>query len=216
MLSLFGSHMSNPPRHIFIGVISLALHAGLIFHFWQYEPVTLMGTGATTQVVNVQIFPLQVDKVQPAKKPVPVLEIKRPAASSPKPKQRTQPSAPKTQPPPKPAIVHDSARDSSSAIAAPSVVKPTEAEGLQNYASHIWQKIAEHGSKGIHVEGRVVVNFSLTLTGEIRTLRIAQSSGNDALDARALSSIRQAAPFGPTPANISEADLVFDIPFHFH
>lgn len=217
MLSLVEPHMSSPARHVFIGMISLALHAGLIFHFWQSEPVILMGTGTTTQVVNVQIFPLQVDKVQPAKKPVPVLGIKRPVMPQPKPKRHKQPSAPKTISPRKPpAIAQDSTRDSSSAIAAPSVVKPTEVQGLQNYASRIWQKIAEHGSKGIHVEGRVVVNFSLTSTGEIRTLRIAQSSGNEELDALALVSIRQASPFGPAPANISEADLVFDIPFHFH
>lgn len=211
MRSLFETHMSNPYRHIIMILISLALHAGLIIHLWRYEPAAIMGTGAVTNVVNVQIFSLKKVRSEKTARKRPVPERTNSVSLPEKPGRHKPQSTPGTQSPEK----ADLASDTSIAIAPSSEARPTEAEGFQNYASRIWQKIAERGSGGIHVEGIVVISFSLNVAGEIRTLHIAQSSGNEALDALALDRIKTAAPFGPAPANISEADLVFDVPIHF-
>ena len=60
-------------------------------------------------------------------------------------------------------------------------------------------------------DGRVVVRFSLSADGEVRSTAVDTSSGNPALDAEALETVRRASPFPARPRR-ADGDSAFLVP----
>ncbi len=57
------------------------------------------------------------------------------------------------------------------------------------------------------IEGRLLVVFSLGRQGDMKEIRVAESSGYEVLDAEATRAIRSAAPFPPFPSHVTVARL---------
>ena len=57
------------------------------------------------------------------------------------------------------------------------------------------------------IEGKLLVVFSLGEKGEMREIRVAESSGHQVLDLEATRAVRSAAPFPPFPNHIHVARL---------
>ena len=76
-------------------------------------------------------------------------------------------------------------------------------------AQRVSQKWQTGGLAGLHTAPIVIVTFDIMRDGSIRNAKVAQRSGNDALDYSALRAVTEAAPFPPLPAeyNRSEADV---------
>ncbi|WP_237386014.1 energy transducer TonB [Xenorhabdus sp. Sc-CR9] len=78
---------------------------------------------------------------------------------------------------------------------------------MDNYNSRLRQEIERHKryprkAKRMRQEGTVTVHFTLLNDGSITTARIAQSSGNNALDNEALNAINRARSVGVRPSNM--------------
>jgi periplasmic protein TonB len=69
-----------------------------------------------------------------------------------------------------------------------------------------WQT---NGLGGLHTAPIVIVTFDILRDGSVRNAKVAQRSGNDALDYSALRAVTDAGPFPPLPAewNRSEANV---------
>jgi TonB family protein len=65
------------------------------------------------------------------------------------------------------------------------------------------------------IEGKLLVVFSLGRQGEMKAIRIAESSGHEILDAEAARAIRSGAPFPPFPGNITVARLNIKASFDY-
>lgn len=65
------------------------------------------------------------------------------------------------------------------------------------------------------IEGRVTLDFSLGAKGELRSCRVAQSSGNPDLDRAALEAVQRAAPFPPPPAGLGRGGLRLELTVAF-
>ncbi len=76
-------------------------------------------------------------------------------------------------------------------------------------AQRVSQKWQTGGLAGLRTAPIVVITFDILRDGSIRNAKVAQRSGNDALDYSALRAVTEAAPFPPLPAeyNRSEADV---------
>lgn len=98
----------------------------------------------------------------------------------------------------------DTARTSGRASASPGQV--------QNYAARVRAKVAGNKPPGNGARGTAVVSFGVSSAGGLSFARLARSSGSPPLDRAAISAVRRAAPFGPTPSGSS---LTFAVPFHF-
>ena len=76
-----------------------------------------------------------------------------------------------------------------------------------------WKYPAE--AKENLIEGRLLVVFSLGAQGEMKEIRIAESSGYNILDTEATKAIRSAAPFPPFPSHVSVARLNIKASFDY-
>jgi TonB family protein len=205
-----------------MAAISLAFHAGLIASLLHHSvPDGPVGTGAKERVVMVQIVAASSPRPGEAK-PRPVSERpKKAAPRSRRPVERQTPAPqivrtaiahPATPAPQQAAhadMVADGPADAASAAAK------TSAAGLRDYGSLVWKRIAERKPKGLRRPGVTLVVFSLTEQGGIASIRIAGSSGSEDLDALALRTVANAAPFDRPPAGATPADLSFRVPFNF-
>lgn len=63
--------------------------------------------------------------------------------------------------------------------------------------------------------GTAIVAFSVSREGALLEARLAQSSGNAALDRAALDAVRRAAPFPAAPPEVSGARAAFNLPVAF-
>jgi len=90
---------------------------------------------------------------------------------------------------------------------------------LSDYMSVIQRRIKSRWFPPAGNESRrVVVDFSLNRDGSLQNLRLAQSSGFDAVDRAAIKAVRRSAPFPSLPAAASDpikVQFTFDSnPFH--
>jgi protein TonB len=69
-----------------------------------------------------------------------------------------------------------------------------------------WQT---NGLGGLHTAPMVIITFDILRDGSVRNAKVAQRSGNDALDYSAQRAVMDAGPFPPLPAeyNRSEANV---------
>jgi protein TonB len=65
------------------------------------------------------------------------------------------------------------------------------------------------------IEGKLLVVFSLGRQGEMKEIRIDESSGHEILDAEAARAIRNGAPFPPFPTHITVARLNIKASFDY-
>jgi protein TonB len=84
-----------------------------------------------------------------------------------------------------------------------------------NYAARIRTVLARHKPAGDGHRGTARISFGLTSTGDLSYVQVASSSGRANLDKAAMAAVRQAAPFGQPPADVSPNQLRFTIPFYF-
>ncbi|MFZ2469803.1 MAG: TonB family protein [Parvibaculum sedimenti] len=188
---------------------SFAVNAGLAAGLLLPASTQHVGTGAKEMLVHI-LSETELRKPVPVEKPLPVLEKRPVPIRHPKP-------APK-QVPQKPAPVVAAPRQQMKPVETNTAISrdvETRAAGIRAYGSLVWKRIAEKKPKGIHLPGTAHATFSLTREGRIAAIRIAKSSGSERLDALALRTIEAAAPFDTPPADLTEADLVFEIPLNF-
>ncbi len=86
---------------------------------------------------------------------------------------------------------------------------------IRNYAAAVRARIARNKPAGSTRSGSVVLAFTLSSSGNLISARIAQSSGDGALDQAALTALRRASPFPPPPDSTTANQLKFSIPFYF-
>jgi protein TonB len=70
------------------------------------------------------------------------------------------------------------------------------------YRAQVWAKLAAHRPK-LGLSDSATVLFIIGPSGALRSVSIARSSGNAALDERARGAVRNAAPFPPPPSGLS-------------
>lgn len=84
---------------------------------------------------------------------------------------------------------------------------------IAGYAARVRARVAQRRPGGNGARGTVVVSFSISASGSVSSVQIRSSSGNRRLDSGALSAVRGAGPFPPTP---DRRRLSFSVPFHYH
>lgn len=133
----------------------------------------------------------------------------------------------------KPKVVRREAKKPSNATPAPRTSAPPRAEreapaasamsagALASLVASYKQRVRAHlmrfhsyPSGGNDQKGLVRVGFTIGRNGQIISSRIS-SSGVAAFDAKALSMIRQAAPFPPFPPEIMNSSMDFTVPVDF-
>ncbi len=63
--------------------------------------------------------------------------------------------------------------------------------------------------------GRVVVELTLSSSGQLLAHRVVESSGSEALDRTAMTSLEQAAPFPPIPPELGKDIHTLRVPFQY-
>lgn len=94
----------------------------------------------------------------------------------------------------------------------PSVAVTRKVDGFR---ARVFRHLAANRPAGAYGSGKVVVAFSLTQSGGLRSVRISRSSGSAALDQSVLQSVHRAEPFPKPPEGLKSAQLHFVIPFEF-
>lgn len=89
------------------------------------------------------------------------------------------------------------------------------AGAIAGYASRVRSRILSRSPANAGHRGTTVVSFGVTTSGGLSYARVSRSSGNKALDQRALASVRGASPFPQPPAGARASQLRFSVPFHF-
>ncbi len=82
------------------------------------------------------------------------------------------------------------------------------------YRAQVWAKLARHRPR-LGKPGSTTVVFAIGPSGALRAARVGRSSGNAALDQRALAAVRAAAPFPAPPGGLSASALNFSIQIYF-
>jgi len=171
--------------------------------------------------------------VEPPPPPPPV-KAPPPRREAPPPPKVEPPPAPRPQPKPqvKPAPARPSAGEPAlSRPAAPSANAPAKTSGssvaaakpaapkadIGAYRSSLFARILgavrypaaarERGASGV-----ATVNFSMDGAGQVISASLAQSSGDAALDADAVATVRRASPLPPPPEGAPRA---YTVPIHY-
>jgi protein TonB len=213
MFANAGSSGSPWLRRVVTVAASLAINAGLAAGLLMPAATRHVGTGAKELLVHI-ISEAELQKPAPVVKPVHTPEKKPAPVRRPKP----VPSPARQKPAPVAAVPPQQTMpvEVSSASSAISADAETRAAGIRAYGSLVWKRIAEKKPKGIRLPGTAFATFSVTRDGRIASIRISRPSGSERLDALALRTIEAAAPFDAPPSDLTEADLVFEIPLNFH
>lgn len=209
---------TSPGHLLSMVAVSLALHAGLAAGLWPALARQPVGTDETVKAITVELVAAPA-LPQPAKEEPPAPEPlkKAEAKTLPKPKRKAstakveKPAAERKAPAEEPTL---SAPSNGVALMS-SASAETRAAGRRAYGQLVWKKIVERKPPGLRLPGTALVEFALDSRGAIVTARIVETSGDAELDALALKTVASAAPFDPPPAELTAADLVFEIPFAF-
>lgn len=95
------------------------------------------------------------------------------------------------------------------------VAKPASPVKVSAYRDNVLNHLAMSKPLGGSGPGTVVVAFSLSKTGDLQALRVARSSGNQILEAKALNAVWRASPYPQPPQGVKRNQLLFNIPFYF-
>jgi len=209
MFASAGSNGSRWLRRAVTVAASLAINAGLAAGLLMPASTHHVGTGAKEILVRIVSIPAK-SKALAVERPKPLPEKKQAPVIHRKtlPKRVLPSQAPVVEAPQALAKPVETS-------AAISIDAEARAAGVRAYGTLVWKRIAEKKPSGIHLPGTAYAIFSLTREGRISAIRISKSSGNARLDALALNTIEAAAPFDAPPADLTDADLVFEIPLNF-
>ncbi len=90
------------------------------------------------------------------------------------------------------------------------------AEVLSIYNSRIYQALMRNALRpNTSQKGRVILELTLSPSGELLDHRVIQSSGSPMLDKTAMSSLERAAPFPPVPPEVSSEPHTLRVPFEY-
>lgn len=184
---------------------------------------------APSRVAPTSLTPPPLDPAEPSPDTRPHFEgsTARAAATSPRPEIRPDDLAPPPAPQPQaqpqaPAPDRIAAGASSGATqgAAPTPAPQATASPAQiqsamaSWGGQIQAQIAR-ARPNVRATGRAVVRLSLTPTGQLAGLGLAQSSGNAEVDQAALNAVQRAGRFPAAPAALTEGSYTFSIPLAF-
>jgi protein TonB len=86
---------------------------------------------------------------------------------------------------------------------------------VQKYKGEVVQRLeTRKPSIGIHLPGEVVIEFTITSSGEVGDARVATSSGHKMLDEAALSAV-QTTHFPSPPRGMHPSLLTYRVPYYF-
>ena len=94
---------------------------------------------------------------------------------------------------------------------APAAASPG---AVREYARYVAQALAKARPKGVGGHGTVKVKLAISPGGSLATVEIARSSGNKRLDDMALTAVQRALLPVPPPG-MTEAQLTYEVPYHF-
>ena len=112
-------------------------------------------------------------------------------------------------------VAGSSASRSSTAHAAVDGRVSASAGNALSYAAGVRAQVERNKPSGNGLRGTVRVSFGIDASGELRYVRLSESSGSAKLDEVALDAVRRAAPFGEPPSGLSPSQLAYVIPFFF-
>ena len=144
-----------------------------------------------------------------------------PAPPPAKPKAKQKAKTPEPKPKPKQTAKTDApAKKPKAAAPAPAApaAKPKagSAAGNRNWAAKIRSRIERKKSYPTAAKGAsgvVKVHIRVAASGVLTSAKVTGSSGNAALDAAALASVKRAAPFPPAPAGSEGAEFSLNMEF---
>lgn len=99
------------------------------------------------------------------------------------------------------------------AVAQARQVLASAADDQAAYRQQVAAQIMRYRPRRATEPGECVLHFSIAADGSLASVRVAQSSGQSALDQLAMRTVGRAAPFPQPPADMAQA--VFSIPFRF-
>lgn len=151
----------------------------------------------------------------PAEKAV-TKEIPKPEVSKPEvpPPGKEVPQKPEVKPPQEAPLVKEEVK----VRAVPK--EPTEeakTSAISAYIRKVAQRIRDNFSypwaaQQAQIEGALALNFRLDKTGQLKEVKVIQSSGYGVLDENATRIIKKAAPYPPFPPEINQSELWIDFP----
>lgn len=118
----------------------------------------------------------------------------------------------------KPPIEYRPAQEARERAASREALHQSSVAASNAYNSLVYghlQQYKSYPASANGASGHPVAHFVLSRTGNVLSASIVQSSGNAALDAAALASVRNANPFPPFPAEKTGAQDGFTAPFKF-
>ena len=87
---------------------------------------------------------------------------------------------------------------------------------LSLYNSRIYHALTKNALRPATMQkGRVVLELTLSPTGELLDHQVLVSSGSPALDKIAMTSLDRAAPFPPVPREIGKQAYTLRVPFEY-
>ena len=89
------------------------------------------------------------------------------------------------------------------------------AGAVNRYGSRVRARILSRRPSSGGKRGTTVIVFQLSTSGGLRWARISRSSGNGALDRKALGAVRRSSPFPRPPSGTRSGQLRFSVPFRF-
>ena len=136
-----------------------------------------------------------------SQEPVPLVEEKKPEKKIVEPKPSTPAPASETQ---------EEQRASTRAFEA------RRNEVLSIYNSRVYQALMKNALRPKSMEkGRVVLELTLSPSGELLDHHVVASSGSSTLDKTAMTSLERAAPFPPVPPEVSKQSHTLRVPFEY-
>jgi periplasmic protein TonB len=137
------------------------------------------------------------------------------ASDEPAPQAKAATASPKTSPEP-PAKRQDASRSKPEprAMQLAPANEPIGRVSASGYGARVRSMLARHKPVA-GARGSATVTFSIGRSGQLRSVRVSQSSGNARLDQMALATVRSAAPFPAPPANLAAGGPSYSIRIYF-
>ena len=200
----------------------------------QVKEISQQNEAATAIAANAEslspITPLQITEAKPVEllEPVAASTVEQPKnkplpkkASPPqkirknKPKKTAKQKKTRRKPSVQPAKTGNSRRNTAGQRnSGASGIRTASPGAIQSYGLQVRSRIVARSPKHIG-RGRVLISLGISKRGNLRYVRISNSSGNAEIDRATLRAIRRAAPFPRPPANASLKQLSFKISFTF-
>lgn len=100
------------------------------------------------------------------------------------------------------------------------VILPEKSMVMQGYLHEIRRLLEKHNNypqmaRQRHIQGVVVVVFTIAPGGQIMAAGVSRSSGHDLLDEAAQNTIRRVGQFPPFPAALNRQQLTIEVPLAF-